>query len=46
MTTNGDAEPPSDRASVALRHPSQLPSTAHEAALEFGQFQMLRRRGN
>ena len=46
MTTNGDADPASDRANVALCRPSQLPSTAHEAVLEFGQFQMLPRRGN
>ena len=41
MTANGDTEPAPDRVIVALHSPSQSPSTAHKAAPEFGQFQML-----
>jgi hypothetical protein len=46
MTTNGDTEPAPDRVTVAPRSLSQLPSAGHEASLEFGQLQILMRRGN
>jgi hypothetical protein len=45
MTTNGDTEPAPDRVTVALRAQVAHPQR-REAVLEFGQFQMLLRRGN
>jgi hypothetical protein len=45
MTTNGDTEPAPDRVTVALRAQVGRPRR-REAVLEFGQFQMLLRRGN
>jgi phospholipid transport system substrate-binding protein len=44
MTTNSDTESAPDDVTVARHSPSKSRSAAQEAALEFGRFQMLRRR--